>query len=231
MKFVKSISLFFVIPILLVVLGFLLGNKFSDFFYPGENPVKLEKQRVQKEQKAQKEQETVPEQATKTQSQMLSADSYAPVSAGGDEIIDADTQFLVEEADLRRNTIVETECRMPEKYMGMDRESFLNAMDEYELSPPLTELERGFVSLEVKQFSKERVFVRMNYVYTAPSASFYLMAEKHTIIVYCDDKQTVYMKTSIQLDHLPEELQQKIIQGMFVEDEKTLYEFLESYSS
>ena len=228
MKFVKSISLFFVIPVLLIMLGFLLGNKFSKFFYPGDNPVKLEKQRVQKEQK---EQETVPDQTTTMQSQMVAEDFYAPVSAGRDEIIDADTQFLVEEADLRRNTIVETECRMPEKYLGMDRESFLKAMEEYELSPPLTELERGFVSLEIKQFSSEHVLVRMNYVYTAPSTSFYLMAEKHTIIVYCDDQQTIYMKTSIQLDHLPEELQQKIIQGMFVEDEKTLYEFLESYSS
>ena len=53
MKFVKSISLFFVIPVLLIMLGFLLGNKFSNFFYPGDNPVKLEKQRVQKEQKEQ----------------------------------------------------------------------------------------------------------------------------------------------------------------------------------
>ena len=32
-------------------------------------------------------------------------------------------------------------------------------------------------------------------------------------------------------DSLPDELQHKIINGMFVEDEKTLYYFLESYSS
>lgn len=207
MKFVKGISLFFVLPVLLVVIGFVMGNYFSQNKNTTEKQVSdLNKDEDKKVQ-------------------------FRVASSGGDQLIDADTHFYVEEADLRRDTVVETEWELPDKYIGMNRAEFLEAMEEYELTPPLSELERGFVSLEVKTFSEEQIIVRMNYSYTMPSSSFYIMAEKHQIVVYCDDQKTLYMKTNIMLDSLPDELQYKIINGMFVEDEKTLYYFLESYSS
>ena len=206
MKFVKSISLFFAISIILVGLGFFLGRYFnannSDGLYTKQSEAETEK-----------------------------VVHFRAASSGGEQLIDADTHFYVEEVDLRRNSVIETEWELPDKYIGMNRESFVEAMDEYELTPPLSELERGFVSLEVKSFSEKQVVVQMNYSYTMPSTSFYIMAEKHTIVVYCDDKKTLYMKTNIKLDSLPDILQYKIINGMFVEDEKTLYYFLESYSS
>lgn len=209
MKFVKGISLFFIIPALIFLIGFYMGGRFRTYFYPG-GP-----QTVQPEVK---KEEPVKE-------------NFRRAAALEEQRIHADTRFLVEEADLRHDTTVETEWELPIKYIGMNREEFLKAMDEYALSPPLSELERGFVSLEVKSFSGKRVCVRMNYVYTAPTTSFYLMAEDHHVIVYCDDRKTVYMKTNILLDDLSDELQQKIIKNFYIEDEKTLYDFLESYSS
>ena len=206
MKFVKRISLFFVISVICLGLGFFMGNVYS-FFY-NDVPDILKEQ---------------PEEGKKVE--------FRAASASDEPLIDADTIFLVEETDIRRDTFVETEWELPDKYIGMDREAFLTAMEEYEMSPPLSELERGFISLEVKSFSEKEVLVRMNYAYIEPTTSFYLMAEKHQLVVYCDDKETLYMKTNIKLDSLPEELRQKIINGMFVEDEKTLYYILESYSS
>jgi len=208
MKFVKGISLFFALSFLLIAMGFYMGKNIS-----------LKEQNAkmgQKESSSHEEEKKV---------------QFRAASTNGEQLIDADTHFFVEEADLRRDSVVETEWELPDKYIGMDRDSFVEAMEEYELTPPLSELERGFVSLEVKSFSEEQVVVRMNYSYPMPSISFYLMAEKHMIVVYCDDKETLYMKTNIMLDSLPDELQHKIINGMFVEDEKTLYYFLESYSS
>lgn len=206
MKFVKGIGLFFLLPLLLVGVGFYLGNKNAD--------ASLDKGAVLYNEE--------PEEK-KVQ--------FRAASTTGEQLIDADTHFYVEEVDMKRDTVMESEWELPDKYIGMNREQFVAAMDEYELTPPLSELERGFVSLEVKSFSEEQVVVRMNYSYTAPSTSFYIMVEKNYIVVYCDDKKTLYMKTNIMLDDLSEELQQEIINGMFVEDEKTLYYFLESYSS
>lgn len=206
MKFVKGISLFFVVPVLLVALGFIMGRHLS------QNQV-------------------VKDQVNEIKDNQVKKVQFRTTSSAEGQFIDADTRFYVEEADLRRDTVVETEWELPDKYIGMTRQEFSEAMDEYEMTPPLSELERGFVSLEIKSFSSEQIIVRMNYSYIAPSESFYIMAEKHQIIVYCDDKRTLYMKTNIMLDSLPDELQQEIISGMFVENEEKLYYFLESYSS
>ena len=147
------------------------------------------------------------------------------------ETLCVDTEYVLEETDILRHTAVETSWRLPDKYVGMNREQFLEAMDRYAAFPPLSEQERGFVGLEVKSFSRERVVVQMNYRYVQPSLSFYLVAYDNEILVYLDDLETVYIETHIRLDSLPEELQKKIIYKMWLEDEEALYDFLENYSS
>lgn len=147
------------------------------------------------------------------------------------EVLGADTAYVLEEIDLRNHSVVETTWRLPAKYIGMDREAFLEAMDSYEASPPLEELERGFVSLEVLSFSQERVVVQMNYEYVQPGNSFYLMVMNNYVVVYLEDMKTVYMDTDILLKDLPDDIQQDIIHVMYIPDEESLYDFLENYSS
>ncbi len=147
------------------------------------------------------------------------------------ERLNADTDYVLEETDLRNNSVVETTWKLPAKYIGMNREEFLLAMDSYEASPPLSELERGFVDLEVLSFSRDKVVVKMNYEYVEPSNSFYLVVQDDYVVVYLDDKHTIYMHTDILLKDLPEQMQQDIIGWMYVPDEESLYNFLETYSS
>ena len=80
----------------------------------------------------------------------------------------------MKETDILRNTSVETSWQIPHKYIGMTRERFLETMNLYAEHPPLSELERGFVGLEVLSFSREKVVVRMDYRYLQPSDGFYL---------------------------------------------------------
>lgn len=154
-----------------------------------------------------------------------------PVSLRDAEVLTADTEYVIEEYDTRRDTLVEGTYKVPQKYLGMDRNTFVTAMELYALSPPLAEQERGFVGLEVRSFSASRVIVRVNYVYVEPTKSFYLRVENNAIVVYCDDRQTVYMYTDISAELLPEYLLSEVITGMFVQDEAELYHFLETYSS
>lgn len=152
-------------------------------------------------------------------------------AASSSETLSVDTKYVLEETDVLTHSVVETTWRLPGKYVGMNREQFLEAMEVYEAFPPLSEMERGFVSLEVLSFSRERVVVRMNYKFVQPSASFYIAVYDNNVIVYLEDKETVYIETDIRLDALPEELQQSIMQMMWVEDQEKLYDFLENYSS
>lgn len=211
MKFVKSISLFFVYPVLMFGIGFWLGVESTHFFYPGE----VREYEVQELPEGTDLQE--PESVTQV----------ASVS----ETLCVDTEYVTEETDIDNGTVVETTGRLPDKYIGMNREQFLSAMKNYEMFPPLSEVERGFVNLEVLSFSREKVVVQMNYSYIQPGNCFYLAVRDNEIVVYLEDMETVYINTGIELSSLPEEIQQEIIQMIMVEDEQSLYHFLENYSS
>lgn len=207
MKFVKRISYFFVIPIFFLGLGIMLGIWGVRFFYPGSSAGEYQTR----------------------QESGNDADSIA--AAVSEETLCADTKYVLEETDILRNTTVETSWQIPHKYIGMNRERFLESMELYAANPPLSEVERGFVGLEVLSFSREKVVIRMDYRYVQPSESFYLAVKDHEVVVYLEDRSTLYINTGISLDHLPEKIQLQIMDMLFVPDEEELYDFLETYSS
>ncbi|MGN1147318.1 MAG: hypothetical protein ACI4TB_02780 [Lachnospiraceae bacterium] len=209
MKFVKGISLFLIYPCIMFGIGMYAGIVLDNYFYPGSGQSLQESGTVHEETEY----------------------SVVSVSAKDKEVLNADTEYVIEEYDTKRDTLVETTWKVPAKYLGMGREDFVTAMELYALSPPLSEQERGFVGVEVRSFSADRVVVRMNYAYAEPTESFYLRVEDNSIVVYCDDGKTVYMYTDISAQELPEYIQTQVILGMFMEDEAALYHFLETYSS
>ena len=147
------------------------------------------------------------------------------------ETLHADTEYILREKDLQNGKEVETSEDLPDMYIGMNREQFLAAMENYAASPPLSERERGFVSLDVLSCAPSRVVVQMNYRYVQPSESFYVVAINDLIVVYKEDRKTIYQYTNIRLSQLPERLQQEIIGVMYIADEESLYDFLENYTS
>ncbi len=246
MKSLKYVSLFFVYPVALIMLGFVGGVTCVKIFYPGTFQIVEEKSDGQAESVSDDWQVitgTPEKNVGAYQAGYLTEQEPASSSLSEQERheeqevsaltqkLNASTSYVLEETDLRNDTVVETSWKLPAKYIGMNREQFLEAMELYEASPPLHELERGFVSLEVKSFSPQKVVVQMNYDYVQPGSSFYLKVEDNYVVVYLEDKATIYMDTDILLKDLPEDLQQEIIQVMYVPDEERLYDFLENYSS
>lgn len=210
MKFVKRISLFFIIPMGMYAFGFYSHMKLQEEFYPG----KFRVEEIQQKSVAVSEQPQI-----------------IPTALEEAQVICADTQYIIEEVDLKKNTAVETKWKVPDKYIGLDRQQFVKEMELYQQSPSLKDQELGIVSVEVVSFSKERVIIRKNYIFKELCTSFYLVNEKNYVVVYCDDLKTVYMNTNISLDSLPDELKQEIIQNKYIGTEEELYNFLESYSS
>lgn len=224
MKILKRISLFFIYPMVMGALGFWAGTWSVMFFYPGS--VAVPESRTE-EPYERIENISVP--LTEPEETVMQPE-WEPVSVSK-ETLCADTEYVLEEADLYRDSIVEITTRIPAQYIGMDREQFVQAMKTYSANPPLAEKERGFVGLEVISFSPERVVVRMQYEYVKPGDYFYLAVMDHEVVVLLEDKETVYMNTGIYMDSLPEDIQLKIIQMYMIAGEDNLYHFLETYSS
>lgn len=153
-----------------------------------------------------------------------------PVYAN-EEKITADTSYVVLEKDIDSGKIVKSKYDLPAQYIGLTREQLQLQLSLLESNPPLTELERGFVSLELISFSKEQIQVQMNYQYVQPTNSFYIVAYDHYIVVMLEDKKTVFLSTKIKLSELPSEIQQEVMKGLFIPNEESLYDFLENYTS
>ena len=211
MKHIKSISLFLTYTLLIMILGFFSGVAVIC--------------RVQ-EKNAVREKMSVQETLSAERQEVVLSGNEVPVNGADEDTLSADTDYVLEEHDKKRETTVESVGKVPQAYLGMNREEFVAAMERYEASPPLSELDRGLLS-----FAGERVVIRMDYVYVEPTKSFYLNLSDGKIVVLCDDRETVYQYTEIEADRLPEELQRELIIGMYVENEEALYRFLETYSS
>lgn len=211
MKLVRRISLFLVISAVLLAAGGYAALKAEQFFYPNRYP--------SKENISQSNQQTA-------------AEEIQVIEAAVEEIpvVTADTQYLIEEVNLSKGTVNEKEESVPVKYIGLDRNGMLEELASYDSNPPLTELEQGFQTIELTAFSKDRIVV-CKYYKEKENKGFYLMVADHFIVVYEEDKQTLYMNTDILLERLEESLQAEIMQGKYIESEDELYNFLESYSS
>ena len=219
MKFLKWFSLFFVSLGLALFVGMAIGFRMEKYFYPREEDEYIEAPIIEKES------------AVIVRDQEDTADLQVVAVSGKEERIHTNTQYICIERDMLSGEEVVIRTQLPQMYVGLNREQFIDSIKEYEKNPPLGERERGLVSVEVRRFSTEEVEVLMNYKYVKPSESFYIIVFDDEIRVLLDDKQTVYLETGIRAPELPMSLQQEIMQGMFVPSEEALYDFLENYTS
>lgn len=238
MKFIKRISLFLLTAGMMFSAGSYVTLKAEQFFYP--NKYERAKENTlfgdtadtsDKKQPSLSTESTVSKEPSDETAEVY--DNKRVIEAAAEEIpmITADTIYLVGKVDLSDGTIEEKEEEVPVKYIGLDRVSLLEELDSYNKNPPLSELKLGFENIELTAFSKERVVICKYYNAKDEEESFYLMVADHFVVVYKEDKQTIYMNTDILLENLSSQLQEEIIAGKFIENEQELYNFLESYSS
>lgn len=217
MRFVRGIGHFLIRMTTLLVFAGILFFYAKQFFYPGS--AYDWKTKTEWQQSKDK-----PEENDDYEEQTIEA-AMLP-----EPVITADTVFLVEKINLTNGDKVESREVVPVQYLGMNRNAFVNAIEGYDRNPPLSELENGFSTIEVSSFSKDRVSICKYYKDKEP-VCYYLMVRDHFIVVYEQDKKTIYMNTDIRMDLLSYELQKEIMYGKCIDDEEALYNFLESYSS
>ena len=95
----------------------------------------------------------------------------------------------------------------------------------------MTDLDKVLGFMELVSFSDKKVLVKKSYELPKEDKGFFLMNENHYVVVYDQSLSEVYMNTDILVEDLSAELQEEIIQMKYVENEKELFNFLESYSS
>ncbi len=201
----KKIIAYFVVTVIAFSLG-MYSEKLINSFYPHRNAV-LE-----------------PINAIGEQEEVTTA-------LQNEEIVTADTKLITIEYDLKTKTQVASESNIPIKYIGLNREEFIEEMEVYEMSPALPDIRKGFHSLSVNSFSRQQIEIQKNYLQNETKMHYYIVSKDNKLVVYYDDLETVYITTEIRTDSLPEKVQLEILQMKYFETEEELYNFLESYSS
>lgn len=81
---------------------------------------------------------------------------------------------------------------------------------------------------EEKLTDTEEMAESMSYL---SNPKYYLMEQDGSVIIYEQDKKTVYAETAISVELIPERLRVQLKDGIAIDTEQELYEFLENYSS
>lgn len=241
MKFVKRISLFFIYPLTMFAMGFASNMAIMEFFYPGERSgpkgwsyLKAQGDAGTADEPAEQDFLAIPE-GDKLLKAVEEASAAPPrevaVSVSDEPVVTANTRYVLEHYDVLSDVSEEAEEVMPDKFIGLSRQKLVDEIEEYNRNPSLTDQEQGFTRMELLSFSSGRVVVRKSYERMDEGAGFFLLNENHFVVVYDQSLSHVYMETDILVEGLPESLQQEILNMKFVEDEKALYQFLESWSS
>ena len=221
MKLLRRISLFLILSGIMLGLGGYTALKAEQFFYPNRYQAKETPNYVTQQ---------THDDGDDIQEQVIEA------AVGEIPVVTADTIYLIEEVDLTDGTVHEIEEDVPIRYIGLSREMLVDELEIYDSNPPLSELERGFETIELTAFSKDRVVICKYYKLEkedeqAPEPGYYLMVADHLIVVCHGDRQTIYMNTDILLENLSDALQAEIMHGKYLDTEEEVFNFLESYSS
>ena len=63
------------------------------------------------------------------------------------------------------------------------------------------------------------------------TADYFIKMVNETLVIYLNDRETVYDYADINKASVPEIILNKLNTGMYIESDRELYEFLQNYSS
>ena len=146
-------------------------------------------------------------------------------------ITTADTMCVYENIDQKDGTVSMVEAKLPEKYVGLNRAQLEAALRLDGSIMQLDESGDGFKSQHLELFSPERIKILRIYDTAEQQSGYYILEVDGEVRIYKSDKKTLYFRTGITLQDLPEDVAQEIVEGKYMENEVQVYHFLESYSS
>lgn len=203
MKFLKSISLFCFI-IILIAAGYIL-------FMPSNTKNSVSKEHAFDETYTDSTEEVDLSVSTKQ------------------NVTTCDTVFEVE--TYIGNSYMHSIENIPFSFTGLNRDELIKEIERYELSPSFADKQNGFESIELLSFHPEKITVKKTYKEEQEKIIYYIKAVNHELIVYRSDREEAYMPTDLVLEMLPENVQQEIINTKCFNDIREVYDFLESYTS
>lgn len=114
--------------------------------------------------------------------------------------------------------------------LGCDKDGVERYLKEYLKHPSMEDREQGLKAFELVSFHDNTICLRKTY-HKDVKKGYYAKSFNGSVVIMHGDEKTVFEYTQIPINLLPEELQDQVMEGYYLEDERSLYNFLETYSS
>lgn len=158
--------------------------------------------------------------------------NYVDVTAPEEDTfpVTKNTRFVIEYSyPEEERVLTEYVDRIP-ALLGCDREGVTAYLEDYLKHVSYEEQQQGLTAFELVSYQGQTITLRKVFR-PAQKDGFYAKSFNGTIVILRGDAKTVYEYTQIQIHVLPEAMQEKVLDGYYLEDEEALYSFLENYSS
>lgn len=155
-------------------------------------------------------------------------DNMADANAAKEEIVGSETKYILETYDMETENVTKEELTIPVEYLGMDRQSLIDYLTEYNDNNTDDET----INLQLVSFSNACVVIRKSVKQEDKTEYNYWITEENGIVmVYKADKEELYLDTGIETVDLEKEDKNKLQNGFYLENIQELYNYLETITS
>lgn len=150
--------------------------------------------------------------------------------SGSDKVIKT-TRIVMECYDKDGTLTDRQEYPAGAEFIGNNRLDMLVYANSYREQAPEQEKKNGLERMVLESFSSDTVTLVKYYGEPEEEQGYFIGIKDNVVIVYLKDCSQVYEYTNIELWSLPIELQYDLVEGIYVENERELFDFLQTYSS
>lgn len=174
------------------------------------------------------------------ESEIVTFDSMS-VSADSQEqmIVKKNTVYTLETYNSDKGETTTETLSIPIELIGLDREQVI---DFIENNPSyFGDNSNKILNVMLLSFSDKEIVIRRNveeaeeetkqYNFVMEAPKYYVILEENGVVVYKEDKTTVYMETGITEGEMDEAMAAELKYGVSIKNISELYRFLESITS
>ncbi len=145
-------------------------------------------------------------------------------------IVTANAVCILQEHNMTNDWMTEKSYTVPLELIGMTRDEVINYIARY--TAGMSEEEQNLVHYELISFSNDQLVIRKTFLSQEDVAyTYWVKSVAGRLMVYLADQVTVYIRTDIEVDKLPEEEQIALKTGKYITNMQELFNYLESCTS
>ena len=157
---------------------------------------------------------------------------YVNANAKAEETfpINKNTTFVMEYYYPEESRVLQEEIKSIPDLLGCSEEEVHLYLNNYMKNLCKQDEEKGLCNYEMVSYHGQEIHLRKTYR-TPKQIGFIAKSYNGMVVILKNDGRTVYEYTEINIASLPEDLREQIADGLTIENEEELYNFLENYSS